>query len=445
MDPMLDKEFLLKLDKERNKVIYAKIISLTMNEEPLEEIQGSITSGNINIDGNSSVRRTCSLSLSSKELNIHEFYWGLKTKFKLFIGVENKIDNRYDKIIWFKMGTYVIASFNTSQSINSYTINISGKDKMSMLNGDLGGTIPSLTWDFGTYDFIENDGTVVNQKMLIKEIIHDSVYELGKEPEQNIIIEDLDQYGLNLMEYRGKDPIYLLIDVESTEVRGIELNENRTVYLGATPVALKDANYKSLFSLDEQNANKGTEYSQSPDDDENKVFISKIERGQAAGYKLTGLTFAGDLISNVGETITAMLDKIVQMLGNFEYFYDIDGRFIFRKKPAYVNAEFDRRFTSNAEEDAFMENRDVAAGIQYSFEDGILVSSFGNTPNFGELKNDFVIWGVRKGASGAEIPVHLRYVIDDKPEFYRTSDGEKLYTTHSEYAADDCEVITDMD
>jgi hypothetical protein len=41
------------------------------------------------------------------------------------------------------------------------------------------------------------------------------------------------------------------------------------------------------------------------------------------------LTYAGDLISSIGETLTSILDKIVKMLGTFEYFYDVDGRFIF--------------------------------------------------------------------------------------------------------------------
>jgi hypothetical protein len=57
--------------------------------------------------------------------------------------------------------------------------------------------------------------------------------------------------------------------------------------------------------------------------------VAKIEPGDTAGYRLTPLVYPGDLISGIGESITSILDKIVQMLGNFEYFYDLDGRFIF--------------------------------------------------------------------------------------------------------------------
>jgi hypothetical protein len=47
------------------------------------------------------------------------------------------------------------------------------------------------------------------------------------------------------------------------------------------------------------------------------------------GYRLTDLIYPGDLIANVGETITSVLDKIKNMFGDFEYFYDVDGKFIF--------------------------------------------------------------------------------------------------------------------
>ena len=63
LNMLYDKEFLLKLDKSRNKTIYARITALNFNELPIETIEGRITGGSINIDGASSVRRTCSLTM----------------------------------------------------------------------------------------------------------------------------------------------------------------------------------------------------------------------------------------------------------------------------------------------------------------------------------------------------------------------------------------------
>jgi hypothetical protein len=56
---------------------------------------------------------------------------------------------------------------------------------------------------------------------------------------------------------------------------------------------------------------------------------AKIEQGQVAGYSETELTYTGDLIANAGESITSVLDKIKNMLGDFEYFYNLDGQFVF--------------------------------------------------------------------------------------------------------------------
>jgi len=50
----------------------------------------------------------------AKDVNINEFYWGLKNKFKLEIGLKNFVDPKYPEIIWFKQGLFIITTFNTS-------------------------------------------------------------------------------------------------------------------------------------------------------------------------------------------------------------------------------------------------------------------------------------------------------------------------------------------
>jgi hypothetical protein len=50
---------------------------------------------------------------------------------------------------------------------------------------------------------------------------------------------------------------------------------------------------------------------------------------ETVGYRICDLVYAGELITSVGENITSVLDKIKNMLSCFEYYYDIDGRFIF--------------------------------------------------------------------------------------------------------------------
>jgi hypothetical protein len=80
-------------------------------------LQGVATGGNINIDGVSSVRRSCTLTLVTSiddPVKIHDVFWSLSTEFKVFLGLKNSVDNTYPDIIWFPMGHYLISSFTYS-------------------------------------------------------------------------------------------------------------------------------------------------------------------------------------------------------------------------------------------------------------------------------------------------------------------------------------------
>jgi hypothetical protein len=62
---LYDKEFLTKLDKYKHRVIYARITALNFQESPIERIEGRITQGSVSVDGDSAVRRTCSLTIAA--------------------------------------------------------------------------------------------------------------------------------------------------------------------------------------------------------------------------------------------------------------------------------------------------------------------------------------------------------------------------------------------
>jgi hypothetical protein len=89
---------------------------LTFAETPIETIEGRITAGSINVDGDSAVRRTCSLTVVANNFDYSDYIWGFKTKFKLEIGVKNTINPKYDDIIWFPQGMFILTSFNVSRS-----------------------------------------------------------------------------------------------------------------------------------------------------------------------------------------------------------------------------------------------------------------------------------------------------------------------------------------
>jgi hypothetical protein len=53
--------------------------------------------------------------------------------------------------------------------------------------------------------------------------------------------------------------------------------------------------------------------------------------GDSIGYQYTDFVYPveGELASNAGDTIVSVLDKVKNTLGNFEYFFDLDGNFRF--------------------------------------------------------------------------------------------------------------------
>jgi hypothetical protein len=67
----------------------------------------------------------------------------------------------------------------------------------------------------------------------------------------------------------------------------------------------------------------------SSEDIENRYTIAKIDYGETAGYTEGALVYPSDLIANTGESITSVLDKIKNFLGEFEYFYNLEGQFVF--------------------------------------------------------------------------------------------------------------------
>ena len=418
---LLDTDFLRKLDLIQHKKVFAKITLLTWDEVPVKEIQGSITSGSINIDGASAVRRSCSLSMVTNNRDISKTYWTLNSKFKLEIGLENNIESKYPNIVWFKQGIYVFTSINMSVSTNNYTINLSGKDKMCLLNGEIGGTI-AVSTDFGKIDetkTLETGEIIVETKSLkIVDIIKNMVNVYAEESWHNIIINNVDEYGFELLEWRSEQPLYMERDTNGNVTQAYVQWQERWG---------NQDNWKKQKQADDANDTKYF-YSLSPLVDNsdatiiigetNNYYLIKIEYGETVGYRITDLTYPGDLIANVGESITSVLDKIKNMFNDFEYFYNVDGQFVFQKKKTYANESYNNIIKQ--ERQTYIEPMMYSSSSSYSFDNGKLITNFANTPNIANIKNDFSIWGTRKTASGAEVKIHLRKAIDTRPERYNT-------------------------
>lgn len=444
-NPLLDNIFLEKLFTAYDREIYAKITALNFDEFPTEEISGKVTGGSINVDGTSACRRTCSLTLVANEVNINDYYWGLNTKFELQIGLTNHIDEKYPDIIWFKEGIYLITTFSTALGTSNYTINIQGKDKMGLLDGTIGGTLTALSYDFGREDYTDENGVSHRRKLPIRDIVTELIHEYAHEPWENIIVQDLDDFGVELLQYRGTatNPLYLFFNINSQEVEQMTLDGSFTVYKGHQ-ISCAISNIENIvfeindkgeevkgkyYNLNElYTVSNPTAFKLNRNDEEENYYIIKITTGQTCGYRMTDITYAGDLIANVGETVVSVLDKICKMLGDFEYYYDTEGKFIFKRKNQYIYKSFNHHTTTESSQ-SYVENSAYISPTVWNFTGSTLVTSFNNTPNLSELKNDYSLWGTRKSLTGNDLPVHLRYAIDKKPTYYKTLRGDAYGTT----------------
>lgn len=365
-----DMDFLTQLDKLHMRVQYAKIILLSFkDEEPIKEIQGSITSGNLSVNGSSAIRRTINLtmlaSIDNSNLEDIDNEISINKKIKVLIGYDNPLKSYkdYGDIIWFPCGLFVLSSANISRSTSGWNISITGKDKMCLLDGTAGGTLPASVTFHESLVQLDN-GDVEIQYPTIFQIIYEAVNHWGGEAIENIIITDIDEEIKMLVRYMGDKPVYFSNDYQSLSFEAQE-------------------DYPHMFSY-----------------------------GQDAGYKYTDFTYPGELVLNAGDTVVTLLDKIVSTLGNYEYFYNIDGKFVFQEIKNYLNTGSPLLELSPEDYVRSYNN----AKFLYSLTDLDTTTAITRNPKYDNVKNDFYVWGKRKTSTGVEMSIRYHLAIDDKPD-----------------------------
>lgn len=360
---------------------------------------------------------------------------------------------------------------------------------MCLLNGDVGGSLPSSVdfgkidtysdvytevtldskYDFEVGDYYIFDGKekdyvllteewdgekqlftklkVLNQESItIQDIIREAVHTYGREPYSNIIINGLEEDGLELLEYRGDIPLYLAYNVDAKVYDQMTLDGTKTAYISAN----SDDQIYLDNELNEKNNKTKLTYKTGVEDMDSAATIvwlkvgteetrtayqiRKIEYGNTVGYQLTDLTYAGDLISSIGETLTTMLDKIKTMLGSYEYFYDVDGHFIFQEKPTYSRISWNS--IVNTDNNSFARDNAEVSKYSFRFDDAKLIQKFTNTPAINNIKNDYSVWGTRKGVTGADLLIHARYAIMEKPTYYHTLSRDENQDPEGVYSID---------
>ncbi|MSU01925.1 DUF5048 domain-containing protein [Tissierella pigra] len=109
------------------------------------EIQGNTIGGSINIDANSTVRRTCSIEMvvtdSSFLVSETSKVW-IDKWFRVELGVRSL---KTDNIVWFNKGIYAINNPSVKFNSSTKTLHIEGLDLMCTIDGTLGGELGAIT------------------------------------------------------------------------------------------------------------------------------------------------------------------------------------------------------------------------------------------------------------------------------------------------------------
>ena len=374
-----DSTFLQSLIEERLSEQVVKIIILNKYEKPIKEIQGRITGGSLNFSGDSSVRRTGNLSVYVEErtndLTDIKHIFSINKRVSIEIGLVNNTNQylEYD-ILWFPLGVYVISNPSISYGMGGINLSLSLKDKMALLNGEAGGVIPASVV-FHEYETLDPEtGRYIIQKPTIVQIIREVVNHFGGEQLGKIIISDLDTRVKKVMKWTGSTPLYYYRDTE-------------------------DINGSNYYKCQE---------------DSSLIEIKRYENGQDVGFIYSDFYYPGELSVNAGASVCEVLDQIKNTLGNFEYFYDIHGNFIFQEIKNYLNTSKSTVDLNNINNSDYLVNRGLGKSV-YAFNNSKTTTSFSNNPQYNMIKNDFVVWGLRKGVTDVKLPIRYHLAIDSKP------------------------------
>lgn len=309
---------------------------------------------------------------------------------------------------------------------------------MCLLNGDIGGHFTAET-NLSVENQVQENGEIVEYHPPIKTIIREMIHHWGQEPWSNIVINDVDDYGLRMLDNNTANTYYLWRDIKTGQY--IDLTDgtlNSLITNSVNNELPSNVDFDNIIFINgiEEDANSliGSITPTGVPEDEPKYYIYKIEPFGPAGYERIELEYDKELIAAAGDTITSVLDKLVNMLGPFEYFYNLDGQFVFQAKATYMKTQWvadtslDDVYALSYVTPALMRDK-----TSYYFENGTLLTAIQNNPNILNIRNDFTIWGKRKTTTGVEVPIHARYAIDKKPLFYVQLNSVKDTNTNTSY------------
>ena len=172
-----DVDFLNKIYGLHSQIMYTNITVLKWDETPIQEVTGRVVSASISVNGDSSVRRTANLTVKIK--NNNELFTNIDSLFsinkKVFIelGLRNPFTRKQYSdypIVYFPFGVFIITSESITHDSTGISLSLTLGDKMNLLNGYAGGTIPAST-NFESYDTVGPDGDITTELLRLMKLL----------------------------------------------------------------------------------------------------------------------------------------------------------------------------------------------------------------------------------------------------------------------------------
>lgn len=220
-------------DNLRLRIEYIKIIILDDKDRPIKAIEGRATAGSVTVNGSSAVRRAGSLTLVTEpngasiteaeainEITQIDNLISINKRCLIEVGYENN-EGEFPEynIFWFPLGTFAILNASLSYSVTQgITISLSLKDKMALLNGELGGIIPiglthspilNTTAPEEEWTVIEDSASGHITKyppekgVLFRELIKTLATDFGELAQEKVIIEDIPVQTKNIVRWQS--------------------------------------------------------------------------------------------------------------------------------------------------------------------------------------------------------------------------------------------------
>ena len=378
-DYLLDDAFLKQINYSNNITLHCRIFVMNRDEAVIGTIEGKTSGGSLSLNGSSAIRRTGSLTIiaddSTYRITDVRNLLAIDKLIEIEVGIDN-LTTAYSAtpILWFPLGHFVIGNASISYSSSGLTISLSLKDKMALLNGESGGTFNTSIIHSPIYtNETDEDGLPIKANVRFRDLIYSIMKDYSGLPMEKIVIEDIDLRIKNIVRWVGQDNVWI-----KKEADGVKMYFN-------PPADPNSNSYCYGFNQD-------------------------------IGYIWVDFTYPGELSTKAGDTIYALLDKIKNALGNYEFFFDVNGVFHFQMIKNYVNEGSAENWLTDAINDKYLLSNSATGKAYYDFSNAKNVS-YSNAPQYAKIKNDYVVWGE---FPDSKLPIRYHVVIDTPPSAFHS-------------------------